>query len=83
LLVCHTHFISQINDSIKFQFIIIFAQPVAGTVLAAYIAFGAKPAYLITASIMSAPSSLAYSKLFYPETEKSLTTFENIKLEKS
>ncbi|XP_011058872.1 PREDICTED: solute carrier family 28 member 3 isoform X2 [Acromyrmex echinatior] len=53
------------------------------TVLAAYISFGAKPAHLITASIMSAPTSLAYSKLFYPETEQSLTKSENIKLEKS
>ncbi|XP_018369850.1 PREDICTED: solute carrier family 28 member 3 isoform X2 [Trachymyrmex cornetzi] len=56
---------------------------VSGTVLAAYISFGAKPAHLITASIMSAPTSLAYSKLFYPETEQSLTKSENIKLEKS
>ncbi|XP_070514228.1 uncharacterized transporter YutK isoform X2 [Cardiocondyla obscurior] len=56
---------------------------VSGSVLAAYIAFGAKPAHLITASIMSAPTALAYSKLFYPETEKSLTKYENIKLEKT
>ncbi|XP_024877586.1 solute carrier family 28 member 3 [Temnothorax curvispinosus] len=56
---------------------------VSGTVLAAYIEFGAKPVHLITASIMSAPTSLAYSKLFYPETEQSLTKSENIKLEKS
>lgn len=32
---------------------------------------------------MSAPAALCYSKLFYPETEKSLTSFDNIKLEKS
>ncbi|XP_011876656.1 PREDICTED: solute carrier family 28 member 3-like isoform X2 [Vollenhovia emeryi] len=56
---------------------------VSGSVLAAYIKFGAEPAHLITASIMSAPSALAYSKLFYPETEQSVTKFENIKLEKS
>ncbi|XP_039302080.1 solute carrier family 28 member 3 isoform X2 [Solenopsis invicta] len=56
---------------------------VSGTVLAAYISFGAEPAHLITASIMSAPTSLAYSKLFYPETEESVTKSENIKLEKS
>lgn len=56
---------------------------IAGSVLAAYIAFGAEPAHLITASVMSAPTALSYSKLFYPETEKSLTKFENIKLEKS
>ncbi|XP_012522524.1 solute carrier family 28 member 3 isoform X2 [Monomorium pharaonis] len=56
---------------------------VSGTVFAAYIAFGAKPAHLITASLMSAPASLAFSKLFYPETEPSLTKFKNIQLEKS
>lgn len=56
---------------------------VSGSVLAAYIGFGAKAVHLITASIMSAPTSLAFSKLFYPETEQSRTKSENIKLEKS
>ncbi|XP_031786980.1 solute carrier family 28 member 3 isoform X2 [Nasonia vitripennis] len=56
---------------------------VSGTVMAAYIKFGANPAHLITASVMSAPAALCYSKLFYPETEKSVTTFKNITLEKS
>ncbi|EDW36104.1 GL17615 [Drosophila persimilis] len=56
---------------------------VAGTVLGAYISFGASPAHLITASVMAAPASLAFSKLFYPETEESQTRSENIQLEKS
>ncbi|XP_058797169.1 solute carrier family 28 member 3-like isoform X2 [Phymastichus coffea] len=56
---------------------------VSGTVLAAYIKFGANPTHLITATVMSAPAALCFSKLFYPETEKSVTTFENIVLEKS
>ncbi|KAK2577185.1 hypothetical protein KPH14_003341 [Odynerus spinipes] len=56
---------------------------VSGTVFAAYIGFGAQPAHLLTASIMSAPASLCYSKLFYPETEKSQTDLDNIQLEKS
>ncbi|KZC05789.1 Solute carrier family 28 member 3, partial [Dufourea novaeangliae] len=56
---------------------------VSGTVLAAYIGFGANPAHLITASVMAAPAALCYSKLFYPETEKSLVTREDIKLEES
>lgn len=51
-----------------------------GTVLAAYINFGAKPAYLITASVMSAPAALCYSKLTYPETEVSQSTAEEIKI---
>ncbi|XP_015110947.1 uncharacterized protein LOC107037099 isoform X2 [Diachasma alloeum] len=56
---------------------------VSGTVLAAYISFGAQPSHLITASVMSAPAALCYAKLFYPETEKSQTTFKNIPLQKS
>ncbi|KAH8371249.1 hypothetical protein KR093_006730, partial [Drosophila rubida] len=56
---------------------------VAGTVLGAYISFGASAAYLITASVMAAPGGLAYAKLFYPETEESQTKSDNIQLEKS
>jgi len=43
---------------------------IAGTVLAAYISFGIDAAQLISASVMAAPAALAFSKLFYPETEK-------------
>lgn len=50
---------------------------VAGSVFAAYISFGACPQYLISSSLMSAPGSLACSKLLYPETEQS--QLENIK----
>ncbi|KAH8277936.1 hypothetical protein KR018_010592 [Drosophila ironensis] len=56
---------------------------VAGTVFGAYISFGANPTYLIAASVMGAPGSLAFAKLFLPETEESETRAENIKLEKS
>ncbi|KAH8297135.1 hypothetical protein KR044_005330, partial [Drosophila immigrans] len=56
---------------------------VAGTVLGAYISFGASAAYLITASVMAAPGGLAFAKLFWPETEESLTKSDNIDLEKS
>lgn len=56
---------------------------VAGSVLLAYISFGAEGHHLITASLMAAPASLFFSKLFYPETEKSKTSAENIQLERS
>lgn len=56
---------------------------VSGTTLAAYISYGAEPYHLITASVMAAPASLFFSKLFYPETEESMTSSENIKMEKS
>ncbi|XP_063835920.1 solute carrier family 28 member 3 [Ostrinia nubilalis] len=51
---------------------------VSGTILAAYIGFGADPAHLVTASIMSAPAAVCYSKLMMPETKRSLTTVDNI-----
>ncbi|XP_026324685.1 sodium/nucleoside cotransporter 1-like, partial [Hyposmocoma kahamanoa] len=52
---------------------------VSGTILASYIAFGAEPAHLVTASVMSAPAAICMSKLLMPETKRSLTTVENIK----
>lgn len=56
---------------------------VSGSVLAAYISFGAQPQHLITASVMAAPASLFFSKLVYPEVEVSNTSANNIQLEKS
>uniref|UniRef100_T1J7U7 BHLH domain-containing protein n=1 Tax=Strigamia maritima TaxID=126957 RepID=T1J7U7_STRMM len=56
---------------------------IAGAVMAAYISFGINASHLLSASVMSAPAALAYSKLFYPETEVSVTNFTNIKIEKS
>ena len=59
---------------------------VAGSLFAAYISFGvhlypaagvhvhlyqATPSYVLSATLMSAPASLAVSKLFYPETRTS------------
>eukprot|EP00092_Neocalanus_flemingeri_P001746 GFUD01001864.1.p1 GENE.GFUD01001864.1~~GFUD01001864.1.p1 ORF type:complete len:670 (-),score=45.20 GFUD01001864.1:110-2119(-) len=54
---------------------------IAGTVLAAYVSFGVSSAHLVSASVMSAPAALAFSKLFYPETEKSKTKADNIVIE--
>jgi Nucleoside permease len=51
-------------------------------VLAAYIGFGISPAHLVTASVMSAPAALCYSKLFYPETEESMNKAKNMIIEK-
>lgn len=56
---------------------------VSGSVLAAYISFGAQPQHLITASVMAAPASLFFSKLVYPETEETNTSAGNIQMEKS
>ena len=46
---------------------------IAGGVMAAYISFGIPAEHILSASVMSAPAALAISKIFYPETEISLT----------
>jgi pyrimidine nucleoside transport protein len=43
---------------------------------------GVDASHLITCSFMAAPASLAVAKLFYPETETSQTTVEDIKVDK-
>ncbi|XP_023554955.1 solute carrier family 28 member 3 isoform X1 [Octodon degus] len=50
---------------------------IAGSVLGAYISFGVSPTHLLTASVMSAPASLAVAKLFWPETEKPKITLKS------
>ncbi|CAJ0607447.1 unnamed protein product [Cylicocyclus nassatus] len=44
---------------------------IAGSLFAAYVSFGACPEYLLSSSVMSAPGSLACSKIMYPEVEES------------
>lgn len=44
---------------------------IAGSLFAAYISFGACPKYLLSSTVMSAPGSLACSKILFPETEES------------
>jgi len=55
---------------------------IAGTVLGMYIGMGIEATALITASVMAAPTALAVSKLFYPETEESRTKVGDIKVDK-
>ncbi|XP_070538643.1 solute carrier family 28 member 3-like [Ptychodera flava] len=43
---------------------------IAGSVLAAYIAFGVSASHLVSASVISAPAALGIAKLFYPETSR-------------
>ncbi|CAG9815131.1 unnamed protein product [Phaedon cochleariae] len=51
---------------------------VSGSVMAAYINYGARAQDLITSSIMSAPAALCFSKMMYPETETIKVHKENI-----
>jgi len=56
---------------------------VAGFAFATFVMFGAPPEYLISASVMSAPATIAVAKLSYPETEESCTkSQEDVQLEK-
>uniref|UniRef100_A0A3B4FYM1 Solute carrier family 28 member 3 n=1 Tax=Pundamilia nyererei TaxID=303518 RepID=A0A3B4FYM1_9CICH len=41
---------------------------ISGTILGAYISFGVDATHLLTATVMSAPASLAIAKMFWPET---------------
>ncbi|XP_075240178.1 putative transporter HI_0519 isoform X2 [Convolutriloba macropyga] len=43
---------------------------IAGGVFAAYVSMGVSASHLISASVMSAPAALSFSKIVYPETEK-------------
>ncbi|XP_078106985.1 solute carrier family 28 member 3-like isoform X2 [Sander vitreus] len=55
---------------------------VSGTILGAYISFGVEATHLLTASMMSAPASLAIAKVFWPETETpSATASHDIKID--
>lgn len=44
---------------------------IAGSVVGAYLEFGIKAVYIITACVMAAPCALALAKLMYPETKVS------------
>jgi CNT family concentrative nucleoside transporter len=46
---------------------------IAGGVLAAYVTFGIDAGHMIAQSFMSAPASLVAAKMFYPETQTSVT----------
>ncbi len=46
---------------------------IAGGVMAAYIAMGINPTYLLTASAMAAPATIMMSKILIPEKEEPLT----------
>uniref|UniRef100_A0A673CCW7 Sodium/nucleoside cotransporter n=1 Tax=Sphaeramia orbicularis TaxID=375764 RepID=A0A673CCW7_9TELE len=58
---------------------------ISGSILGAFISFGVsrRPSHLLTATLMSAPASLAVAKIFWPETETpSVTTDENLEMDK-
>ena len=47
--------------------------PIAGSVLAAYIAMGVPAQNLVTSSVMSIPASISISKMRFPEKDEPIT----------
>uniref|UniRef100_A0A1I7TYI2 Sodium/nucleoside cotransporter n=1 Tax=Caenorhabditis tropicalis TaxID=1561998 RepID=A0A1I7TYI2_9PELO len=73
-------YLEKLTDSEIFAVVTSGFACVAGTVFAAYVALGACPIYLLTASLLSAPMSLACSKIMFPETEESKIKEEDFEL---
>jgi len=77
------HYLPKLTRSEFHCFLVGNHATVAGFAFATFVMFGAPPQYLISASVMSAPATIAVSKLAYPETEESQTkTQEDVKLER-
>ncbi len=66
-------YIRRMTRSELFTLMTAFMATIAGTVMGAYVAFGASPGHLLTASLMSAPAALVIAKIMVPETEEPLT----------
>ncbi len=67
------HYIRKMTRSELFTLMTAFMATIAGTVMGAYVRFGAAPGHLLTASLMSAPAAIVIAKILIPETEQPLT----------
>ncbi len=76
-------YIGKMNDSRLFTIMVTFMSTIAGSVMAAYINFGAEAGHLLTASLMCAPAAILLSKIIFPDTEEGDSDpLETIQLEK-
>lgn len=64
-------YIKNMNDSRIFTVMVTFMATIAGSVMAAYVNFGAEAGHLLTASLMSAPAAILMSKIMMPDTDTS------------
>ncbi|KAF7654309.1 hypothetical protein LDENG_00071480, partial [Lucifuga dentata] len=56
---------------------------ISGSIMGAFISFGVEASHLLTASVMSAPASLAMAKMAWPETETlCVTCSQDLKIDK-
>jgi len=67
------HYIRRMTRSELFTLMTAFMATIAGTVMGAYVSFGAAPGHLLTASLMSAPAAIVIAKILVPEIERPLT----------
>lgn len=69
-------YIRKMTRSEIFTLMTCFMATIAGSVMAAYVGFGASAGHLLAASVMSAPAAIAVAKLIVPETEEPLSEGE-------
>ncbi len=77
-------YIRNMNESRLFTVMTTFMSTIAGSVMAAYINFGAEAGHLLTASLMSAPAAILLSKIIIPDTDSSdKDPLDTIRMEKT
>lgn len=62
-------YLKNMNESRMFTIMVTFMSTIAGSVMVAYMSFGAKAGHLLTASLMSAPAAIVISKIMIPDIE--------------
>ncbi|MCK5235447.1 MAG: NupC/NupG family nucleoside CNT transporter [Deltaproteobacteria bacterium] len=66
-------YLKRMTRSEVFTLMTCFMATIAGSVMTAYVAFGADAGHLLSASVMSAPAAIVISKIMIPETGKAIT----------
>lgn len=76
-------YIRNMNESRIFTIMVTFMSTIAGSVMVAYMSFGAQAGHLLTASLMSAPAAIVISKIMIPDIDPSETDpLHTVKIEK-
>jgi CNT family concentrative nucleoside transporter len=61
-------YIKKMNEARLFTLMTAFMATIAGSVMAAYVSFGASAGHLMTASLLSAPAAIMMARLMMPDT---------------
>ena len=61
-------YIAKMNEARLFTLMVTFMGTIAGSVMAAYVSFGASAGHLMTASILAAPAGILMARLMMPDT---------------